>query len=737
MGGVGADCFLQDSKGNRVTLPIQFYAFSGLLNFFTSLILGVFIFLVSSGTTLRIVFAFLCFAVSFWSFFFFLWLSTHSASLAEFYLRTCMYTVCFMPVLFRHFVAELTKKSLPKKYLYFHYGISVVFSLSIYSRLFAHSPESFLIFPVWLHPGILLSLFIIYFGATVVYSLLLLWKSICHNQGAYKTRVLYVFVAAWFAFIPGALVFCGWYRIPVPPFLTGCISLYVLIISYAIIRFRLMDVRLAITSVGLFLAVYTVALGIPFYLHGRGHYTISLWLAILLASFAPFIYSRLRKQAEDKIFEEQRVYQDILLKASQGLTRLKKVDEISRFVVNVFLKAIRIKSAAFYLYDGQKYVRKDTVGDIGPYVDGLAGDAPVVAYLRATSAVLVDEISHGGQNGEGDVREVKGFFADHPAHVAVPVMRDSRVIGLIFLGAKENNSLYSDRDLAVLNVIADQAGLAMENAAHLETSKKDFIEQMHDRRLKDIGLLGSTISHQMCNRLQKITLGLEYAQTILNDKALEKDSREELVAKVRECFGDFEVMKRDALSAAEISDALKNFSRSGSAPSAVTLKRLVKMAKDLVDAKHRDFDYELAEDYDDKLTLWVNVSSIQDVLFNAFDNSLDSIKIKMNSVNRPIGFLPRILVKAKAAGESALVEVVDNGIGFRPENLEKVFIPFFTTKGTAEGTGLGLHAMRELVRRNGGDITISSEFMQWALVAISLPLAGSKRVLAPEEGTRA
>jgi C4-dicarboxylate-specific signal transduction histidine kinase len=279
--------------------------------------------------------------------------------------------------------------------------------------------------------------------------------------------------------------------------------------------------------------------------------------------------------------------------------------------------------------------------------------------------------------------------------------------------------------LTVLTVIADQMALAMENAIHLEMSRKDFIEQMHDRRLKDMGLLGSTISHQMCNRLQKITLAIEYAQSVFTEQALASDTRETLVAKLRESLADFEMMKREAFSAAEISDALKTFSKSGTEPSAVALKRVVKMAKDLVDAKHRDFAYAFVEEYDPNLTLWVNVSSIQDVLFNAFDNSLDAVKIKQKSGNCPAGYTPLISVKAYANGTMATVEVEDNGVGFRPENLEKVFIPFFTTKGTMEGTGLGLHAMRELVRRNNGDIEITSEFMQWARVTINLPLARS------------
>jgi signal transduction histidine kinase len=491
-----------------------------------------------------------------------------------------------------------------------------------------------------------------------------------------------------------------------------------------------MDIRLAVTSAGIFMGIYALTLGIPFFLFFKGYGIAAMVLMGVFATGAPFIYSRLRKQAEDRILEEQKTYQDILLKASQGLTRLKKVEEITHFVVNVILKAIRIKSAGFYLFDGQKYVLKDRDGDVTAYAAELPDRSPVVDYLNYHGAVFLDELKQANPNGAEAFNKVREFFRVHPANVAAPVMRDGKVFGLIFLGEKANNTSYSDRDLTVLTVIADQMALAMENAIHLEMTKKDFIEQMHDRRLKDVGLLGSTISHQMCNRLQKITLAIEYAQSVFNDKALESDTREALVTKLRESLGDFERMKREALSAAEISDALKTFSKSGTEPSAVPLKRVVKMAKDLVDAKHKDFAYEFVEEYDPDLTLWVNISAMQDVLFNAFDNSLDAIKIKQKSGNCPAGYAPLISVKAHANGSLAVVEVTDNGVGFRPEDLEKVFIPFFTTKGTLEGTGLGLHAMRELVRRNNGDIVITSEFFQWARVTINLPLATEERINA-------
>ena len=55
-------------------------------------------------------------------------------------------------------------------------------------------------------------------------------------------------------------------------------------------------------------------------------------------------------------------------------------------------------------------------------------------------------------------------------------------------------------------------------------------------------------------------------------------------------------------------------------------------------------------------------------------------------------------------------------------DMNRAFTPYFTTKGLDKGTGLGLHAMREIVRQNGGTVDIISEAFKGATIRIKLPL---------------
>jgi signal transduction histidine kinase len=74
------------------------------------------------------------------------------------------------------------------------------------------------------------------------------------------------------------------------------------------------------------------------------------------------------------------------------------------------------------------------------------------------------------------------------------------------------------------------------------------------------------------------------------------------------------------------------------------------------------------------------------------------------------------------------VEVTDNGVGIAPEDREKIFLPFFTTKPS--GTGLGMSIVKKIVDLHGGDIVIDSASGRGARVRISLPAVGLAHPLA-------
>jgi len=111
---------------------------------------------------------------------------------------------------------------------------------------------------------------------------------------------------------------------------------------------------------------------------------------------------------------------------------------------------------------------------------------------------------------------------------------------------------------------------------------------------------------------------------------------------------------------------------------------------------------------------------LRQVFTNGMKNALEAIDPR-----RPGG---QVTVNLFVEVDRATVEVADNGVGIAPEDREKIFLPFFTTKPS--GTGLGMSIVKKIVDLHGGDIVIDSASGRGTRVRISLPAVGLAHPLA-------
>lgn len=86
-------------------------------------------------------------------------------------------------------------------------------------------------------------------------------------------------------------------------------------------------------------------------------------------------------------------------------------------------------------------------------------------------------------------------------------------------------------------------------------------------------------------------------------------------------------------------------------------------------------------------------------------------------------YVPTLLVRTGLTPESFIVSIRDNGMGIPADVIEKIFNPFFTTKPTDQGTGLGLSMSSDIVRQHGGEIKVESEPGQFTELIVELPLS--------------
>ncbi len=158
-------------------------------------------------------------------------------------------------------------------------------------------------------------------------------------------------------------------------------------------------------------------------------------------------------------------------------------------------------------------------------------------------------------------------------------------------------------------------------------------------------------------------------------------------------------------------------------------------------AKDKSFNATMKTDFD-KTIGKINIipQDIGRVLLNLYNNAFYACnersractELSRSTVNQqvsenPISYEPTVTVKTflnppLEGREAVIISVSDNGNGIPQSIVEKIFQPFFTTKPTGQGTGLGLSLSYDIVKANGGEIKVESKEGEGSTFIIQLPV---------------
>jgi two-component system NtrC family sensor kinase len=97
---------------------------------------------------------------------------------------------------------------------------------------------------------------------------------------------------------------------------------------------------------------------------------------------------------------------------------------------------------------------------------------------------------------------------------------------------------------------------------------------------------------------------------------------------------------------------------------------------------------------------------MQKVFLNLFNNAFYAVNEKKNNLGA--SYSPMVSVTTKKNDSNIQITVSDNGTGISPMIIKKIFHPFFTTKPTGQGTGLGLSLSYDIIKAHGGEISVES-----------------------------
>jgi PAS domain S-box-containing protein len=231
-------------------------------------------------------------------------------------------------------------------------------------------------------------------------------------------------------------------------------------------------------------------------------------------------------------------------------------------------------------------------------------------------------------------------------------------------------------------------------------------EQLQQReKLSSIGLLAAGVAHEVNTPLTGVS---SYTQMLLG-MLPETDPKHALLQKIG----------RQADRATDIVNNLLNFSRTGSAAefSELDVNQVLDDTIQLIEPQLRRNQIEIARSYETNAPSVIgNAGKLQQVFTNLLLNARDAI---------PDG--GRITLRTSGnGGDSLVIEVADNGIGIAPENVAKIYDPFYTTKGVGRGTGLGLAVSYGIVQEHSGHISVESAPGRGTTFRISLPTANAR-----------
>lgn len=278
------------------------------------------------------------------------------------------------------------------------------------------------------------------------------------------------------------------------------------------------------------------------------------------------------------------------------------------------------------------------------------------------------------------------------------------------------NAVASDGRSLVLNI----AVAPLRSVSNRQTGAIVVLEDVSDRikleeslqqseRLSSIGLLAAGIAHEVNTPLTGVS---SYTQMLLG-MIPETDPKHALLIKVQ----------KQTERASNIAGNLLNFSRAGKASdfTVVDINKLFEDTLQLLEPQLRKSDITIVKNYSESgPVIMGSAGKLQQVLTNLILNARDAME----------GSGLITLTTSNGEGQ-VVIGVADTGVGIEPENMAKIYDPFFTTKSVGAGTGLGLAVSYGIVQEHNGLIEVASEVGNGTVFTLYFPSAKDQETETP------
>ena len=332
----------------------------------------------------------------------------------------------------------------------------------------------------------------------------------------------------------------------------------------------------------------------------------------------------------------------------------------------------------------------------------------------------------------------------------VPMMREGVPMG-VFTMIRTTVSPFTERQIELASIFADQAAIAIENvrlfdevqgrtrelAASLEDLRTTQDRLVQTQKLASLGQLTAGIAHEIKNPLNFVnnfsTVSIELIdelQDTLKGVSTDEKMRKQVDEITTMLRGNLDKVVQHGKRADSIVKNMLLHSREGSGEHRlVDVNALVEESLNLAyhgaRAEKQGFNITLERSLDPAAgEADVFPQDITRVLLNLISNGFyAAVRRKAQDGD---GFEPTLVAATKNLGDRVEIRIRDNGAGIPPRVREKMFNPFFTTKPAGEGTGLGLSISHDIVvKQHAGSIEVDTEPGAFTEIRVVLPRKGA------------
>lgn len=267
----------------------------------------------------------------------------------------------------------------------------------------------------------------------------------------------------------------------------------------------------------------------------------------------------------------------------------------------------------------------------------------------------------------------------------------------------------------------------------LDSLKSAQAQLIQSEKMASLGELTAGIAHEIQNPLNFVNNFSEINTELIDEmkEELKSDRTADAISLADDIKANNEKINFHGKRADSIVKGMLQHSRSSSGQKEATdINNLVDECMRLsfhgMRAKDKSFNANTETDFDNSLPK-INIISqdIGRVLLNLFTNSFYSVMQKKKIAGEayvPIVTVATASVQLPSGGRAIQIKVSDNGSGIPQGIIDKIFQPFFTTKPTGEGTGLGLSMSYDIITKgHGGELKVETKEGEFALFTIILP----------------